>query len=44
MATARPFSTVVSNAHVSGQSCGQAPRTTRRWSTGEEGRGIVAQL
>ena len=31
IAIARPFSTVVSSAQVSGQSCGQAPRTTRRW-------------
>ena len=34
---ARPSSTVTSIAHVSGQSCGQAPRTTVRVGDGVEG-------
>ena len=35
--TARPCSTVTSIAHVSGQSCGQAPRTTPESGSGAPG-------
>jgi hypothetical protein len=43
MRTARPSSTVVISAQVSGQSCGQAPRTCVR-ETGAEGAGKVAVM
>src|SRR6478672_1998484 len=42
MSIARPFSTVTSIAHVSGQSCGHAARTTRRVEVSELSRGAIA--
>src|SRR6187401_1218914 len=43
MRTARPFSTVVIIAHVSGQSCGHAPRTVPLLTRGRVVAPIVPQ-